>query len=187
MTEQTEPATGPGATYTPDWQCIVNGLSADLEEEREAHRAWRRNAEAARADIARYEDVQGEMNERAVDLTRRAEEYKQDRDQVAAVLAEVLRHFVHKGHPGKPCLSSGWVSATTVDRWRSVLQRCAGPADAGVAALPVPLDPAAVLESAATALDAQTCTCGCRRGAEFLRDRAAALRATLDSAQPAGQ
>lgn len=49
MTEQTEPTS---ATYTPDWQRIVNGLSADLEEEREAHRAWRRHAEAARADIA---------------------------------------------------------------------------------------------------------------------------------------
>lgn len=32
-----------------------------------------REAEAARADVARYEEVQGEMNERAIDLTRRAE------------------------------------------------------------------------------------------------------------------
>lgn len=60
-------------------------------------------------------------------------------------------------------------------------QRSADLACAVVAAPPASLDPAAVLESAATALDAQTCTCGCRRGAEFLRDRAAVLRAALDT------
>jgi hypothetical protein len=36
-------------------------------------------------------------------------------------LDEVLRHFVHKGHPGEPCLSSGWISVKTVERWRAVL------------------------------------------------------------------
>lgn len=45
--------------------------------------------------------------------TRRAEE--------RTVLAEVLGHFVHKGHPGEPCLSSGWISERTVARWRAVL------------------------------------------------------------------
>jgi hypothetical protein len=33
------------------------------------------------------------------------------------------------------------------------------------------------LTEAATALEAQTCDCGCRRGAEFLRHRAAELQA----------
>lgn len=37
----------PAAEYTPDWPAIVNHLSAELEEEREAHRAWRTHAEAA--------------------------------------------------------------------------------------------------------------------------------------------
>ncbi|MFE9432882.1 hypothetical protein [Streptomyces sp. NPDC006640] len=36
-------------------------------------------------------------------------------------LHEVLGHFVHKGHPGEPCLSSGWISERTVARWRAVL------------------------------------------------------------------
>jgi hypothetical protein len=51
-------------------------------------------------------------------------------------------------------------------------------------------DRAAVLEETATALEAQTCTCGCRRAAEFIRQRAAVIRAQdarrlADEAQPA--
>lgn len=44
-----------------------------------------------------------------------------EQERLAATLDEVLRHFVHKGHPGEPCLSSGWVSEKTVARWRAVL------------------------------------------------------------------
>jgi hypothetical protein len=40
--------------------------------------------------------------------------------EVLTTLDDVLRHFVHKGHPGEPCLSSGWVSEKTVARWRAV-------------------------------------------------------------------
>ncbi|WP_328436939.1 helix-turn-helix domain-containing protein [Streptomyces sp. NBC_00444] len=42
-------------------------------------------------------------------------------DRLAATLDEVLRHFVHKGHPGEPCLQTGWISEKTVARWRAVL------------------------------------------------------------------
>lgn len=42
-------------------------------------------------------------------------------DQLRAALDEVLRRFVHKGHPGAPCLSSGWINETTVARWRATL------------------------------------------------------------------
>lgn len=48
-------------------------------------------------------------------------EAQRDRDQHAAVLAEVLRHFVHKGHPGEPCLQTGWIPVKTVEKWRSVI------------------------------------------------------------------
>lgn len=50
----------------------------------------------------------------------RAEEAEQQRDQYAATLREVLGHFVHKGHPGEPCLQTGWISVRTVDRWRAI-------------------------------------------------------------------
>lgn len=49
------------------------------------------------------------------------EQQKQRADQLAGTLHDVLRHFVHKGHPGEPCLSSGWISEKTVARWRATL------------------------------------------------------------------
>jgi hypothetical protein len=55
---------------------------------------------------------------RAVQRAERAEE---QRDQLRVTLDEVLRHFVRKGHPGAPCLESGWVHEDTVARWRAVL------------------------------------------------------------------
>ena len=39
-------------------------------------------------------------------------------------LAEVLRQFTESGHPGRPCLRTGWVSTERVQRWRSVLAVC---------------------------------------------------------------
>lgn len=41
--------------------------------------------------------------------------------ETRAALDEVLRHFNHKGHPGEPCLQTGWISERTVARWRAVL------------------------------------------------------------------
>jgi uncharacterized protein (DUF2267 family) len=52
--------------------------------------------------------------EKAIENGERAE-------RIAATLDEVLRQFVHKGHPGEPCLQTGWISEKTVARWRAVL------------------------------------------------------------------
>jgi hypothetical protein len=46
---------------------------------------------------------------------------EQQLTETRTALDEVLRHFVHKGHPGEPCLSSGWISERTVARWRAVI------------------------------------------------------------------
>lgn len=46
-------------------------------------------------------------------------------ERVAALegtLREVLSQFVHKTHPGEPCLQTGHVAVKTVERWRAVLQ-----------------------------------------------------------------
>lgn len=51
----------------------------------------------------------------------RAETAEQRRDELAATLADVLSHFTHKGHPGEPCLQTGWVAEKTFARWRAVL------------------------------------------------------------------
>jgi hypothetical protein len=50
-------------------------------------------------------------------------EVKQLRERVGELsetLGEVLSHFVHKGHPGTPCLQTGWVRESAVQRWREV-------------------------------------------------------------------
>jgi hypothetical protein len=54
------------------------------------------------------------------DTLRRAEKAEQELDLAEATLREVLSHFVHPGHPGEPCLQTGWISVKTVDRWRAI-------------------------------------------------------------------
>jgi hypothetical protein len=51
----------------------------------------------------------------------RIKELQRQVQETRSVLDEVLRHFVHKGHPGEPCLQTGWISEKTVARWRAVL------------------------------------------------------------------
>ncbi|GAA3113663.1 hypothetical protein [Streptomyces echinatus] len=59
--------------------------------------------------------------------------------ETRTTLHEVLSHFVHKGHPGEPCLQTGWIAEKTVARWRAVLyppapDPAAGPTDSEAAA-----------------------------------------------------
>ncbi|MFD7996864.1 hypothetical protein [Streptomyces mexicanus] len=85
--------------------CKTERRRADQVEEllRVAHETSNRSeAERARADRIRAEA-------------------QRDRDQHAAVLAEVLRHFTEHGHPGAPCVRTGWIRTSTVDQWRSVV------------------------------------------------------------------
>jgi hypothetical protein len=51
------------------------------------------------------------------------EQIRRDRDELRSLLYEVLGHFIHKGHPGEPCLSSGWISVRTVQRWQGALNK----------------------------------------------------------------
>lgn len=51
----------------------------------------------------------------------RAERAEQQRDQLRATLADVLRHFTHKGHPSEQCLQTGWIAERTVAEWRAAL------------------------------------------------------------------
>ncbi|MFF9844638.1 hypothetical protein [Streptomyces sp. NPDC013740] len=41
-------------------------------------------------------------------------------DRYGATLNEVLRLFIHKGHPGEPCLRTSWVPERKVELWRGV-------------------------------------------------------------------
>jgi hypothetical protein len=42
--------------------------------------------------------------------------------ELETLLDEVLRTFVHRGHPGRACLQSGWIPVEQVARWRSTLR-----------------------------------------------------------------
>lgn len=42
--------------------------------------------------------------------------------ELESALADVLRQFHEKGHPGKPCLRTGWVDEKHVQAWREALE-----------------------------------------------------------------
>ncbi|MFI0768594.1 hypothetical protein ACH4TQ_27460 [Streptomyces sp. NPDC021218] len=46
-----------------------------------------------------------------------------DRDQMAAVLREVLAEFRFETHPGRRCLQTGHIDVGTVERWRAALDK----------------------------------------------------------------
>ncbi|MGW0088269.1 hypothetical protein ACWDWS_04545 [Streptomyces sp. NPDC003328] len=83
-------------------------------------------AEIHEADTARHNAEQTEeLLRTAHDTSNTSETARaaavQRADQLRATLDEILRQLVHKGHPGEPCLQTGWVSVRTVDRWRAAL------------------------------------------------------------------
>lgn len=44
-----------------------------------------------------------------------------ERDQVRAVLVEILGKFYERGHPGEPCRRTSWIREQTLERWHAVL------------------------------------------------------------------
>jgi hypothetical protein len=87
--------------------CESDILRAVLADHRVESRALRDKLKQARAERD------------AADRARA--EAQRDRDQHAVTLAEVLRHFTEHGHPGEPCVRTGWIRTETVDRWRAVI------------------------------------------------------------------
>jgi hypothetical protein len=45
------------------------------------------------------------------------------RNQLAGTLYTVLSQFTHKGHPGEPCVQTGWVREDTVKGWWDILHQ----------------------------------------------------------------
>jgi hypothetical protein len=77
----------------------------------------RADNESLRYQIQRVREALGTDEPLAPDL----DQLRRERDELRSLLYEILGHFVHKGHPGEPCLSSGWISVRTVERWRNTL------------------------------------------------------------------
>lgn len=66
------------------------------------------------ADLAR------KIAEKRTALHQRAEACREV-DRLRRLLQEILQTFVHKTHPGAPCLQSDHVDVETVQRWRDAL------------------------------------------------------------------
>lgn len=47
---------------------------------------------------------------------------REDNARLRGVLAEVMAQFVHTTHPGAPCLQTGHVDVSTVERWRKAVR-----------------------------------------------------------------
>ena len=45
--------------------------------------------------------------------------WERERNELRALLAEILGRFTEHGHPGEPCLRTGWQRVADVERWRS--------------------------------------------------------------------
>lgn len=147
---------------TPAHGCTVNGqpampiliseyqqLTADLATLRAVARGYcpacgRGDAAPTTADW----EQQKQRADQAEELLRIAHETSnqseaeraravQRAEQLAATLHDVLSHFTHKGHPGEPCLQTGWISEKTVAHWRTVLYQPA-PAPAATPAADKP-------------------------------------------------
>lgn len=122
--------------------CFMGGHEARLDQQQARLTRLEKDAESSdlavrrameqRQDMAteRYAlQERAEAAERRADVCRRDAEYnatraetaEQRRDELAATLDDVLRHFVHKGHPGEPCFQTGWIAEKTVAKWRAVL------------------------------------------------------------------
>lgn len=90
-----------------DWPAIVRQRERELKKVGEARHQAEELLRVAHETSNRSEAERAHAVQRA--------------EQLATTLDEVLRHFVHKGHPGEPCLQTGWISTRTVQRWRAVL------------------------------------------------------------------
>jgi hypothetical protein len=108
----------------PGRECVQDALIAQIEErkqlgiERYGRPLETHNGRDAVQDAVE-EAIDLAVYLKQVELEMR--DVRAERDQLATTLDEVLRQFVHRTHPGQPCLQSNHVSADQVDDWRSVL------------------------------------------------------------------
>lgn len=94
----THPEAPPAATPLEEAQATIESLRYQIRRAREA--------------LGTDEAPQPEQDQ-----------VRRERDELRALLYEILGHFVHKGHPGEPCLQTGWISVRTVQRWRDALNK----------------------------------------------------------------
>lgn len=63
-------------------------------------------------------DDKANADEQIAAAVARVAELTRERDEARALVAIILPEFFEAGHPGEPCLRSGWVPSSTVEAWR---------------------------------------------------------------------
>lgn len=135
LTEQRDLARATAVALEQELAALHEGEEPHEHENTEATPAqwiwlWNRATPQERCALAARtrEDAAVAMNCRFAHgyLRERSEAAEARRDELATLLGEVLNHFVHKGHPGESCLSSGWVRVSTVEKWRAALHGTGG-------------------------------------------------------------
>jgi hypothetical protein len=101
-------------TPDPPIRCLTVTAEPDPFGYEERERTGRNAGLTVEAEAT---DMGSELDDAAATIANHTVEI----NQLRHTLDEVLRHFVHKGHPGEPCLQTGWISERTVARWRAVL------------------------------------------------------------------
>jgi hypothetical protein len=123
-------------------QALARAETAREEQRRRADQAEQRAAAMERAmeSTAAAALKHSGCHAKLVAQCIRVEQAEERRDQLAATLAKVLSHFVHKGHPGEPCLQTGWIAEKTVAEWRAVLYPPATEEQPAAGCVPGPYD-----------------------------------------------
>lgn len=76
--------------------------------------ALQREIQDAQEELAR---VEGDRTA----LLQRISQLEGHRRRLSSVLSAVLGQISERGHPGEPCLRTGWISERTVTGWRMEL------------------------------------------------------------------
>jgi len=117
-----------GRSRAADYDEYGERQRARADQAEELLRVAHETSNRAEAERARAMRIAEEAEMRAAIFRKvsgqnatRAERAEQRRDQLAATLDDVLRHFTQAGHPGEACLTTGWITKRTVAKWRAVL------------------------------------------------------------------
>ncbi|WP_435610871.1 hypothetical protein [Streptomyces sp. C10-9-1] len=94
--------------------CIMGAHEGRLEQQQ--LRLTRLEAERAAA-LAEHPPTEPDPAEAA----QLSHQYRNQAERLTDLLAEVLTHFTETGHPGQPCLRTGWVPTGRVEHWRTLL------------------------------------------------------------------
>ena len=57
------------------------------------------------------------------DIERDRDELQAENERLRGLLDEVLATFTEHGHPGSPCLRTGWHTVERVEAWREAASR----------------------------------------------------------------